>query len=126
MTNAVTRPWEVLLLGGASGTGKTRLSYRLAHALGIGITEVDDFQAVLERMTTPEQQPALHFWRTHPDPGSLSPEEIQEQGLDILQVMLPALEAVVENHVEEGTPVVVALPARPWDTLFDRVLDAVR
>jgi hypothetical protein len=27
---------------GASGTGKTRLSYRLARALNIGITEVDN------------------------------------------------------------------------------------
>ena len=73
----------------------------------MGITEVDDFQVVLERMTTPEQQPALHFWRTHPDPGSLSAEEIQEQGLDILQVMMPALEAVIENHLEEGTPILL-------------------
>jgi 2-phosphoglycerate kinase len=191
----------VVLLGGASGTGKTRLSYRLAQELGMGITEVDDFQVVLERMTTPEQQPALHFWATHPDPGSLSAEEIQEQGLDILEVMMPALEAVIENHLEEGTPIVLegdfihpalgardsfgehpnrgrvrgvflyesdedqvvrnflerepatgpqrtrarvsvlraewlrgaceelgipALPARPWDTLLDRVLDSLR
>jgi 2-phosphoglycerate kinase len=201
MDNTYTRPWQVLLLGGASGTGKTGLSYRLARELGIGITEVDDFQVVLERMTTPEQQPALHFWRTHPDPGSLSAEEIHEQGLDILEIMLPALEAVVENHLEAATPLVLegdfihpalaardafgdepnagrvrgvflyepdegqivqnflerepatgpqttrarvsllraawiretcrelgiaALPARPWDTLFDRVLDAVQ
>jgi 2-phosphoglycerate kinase len=201
MDNTYTRPWQVLLLGGASGTGKTGLSYRLARELGIGITEVDDFQVVLERMTTPEQQPALHFWRTHPDPGSLSAEEINEQGLDILEIMLPALEAVVENHLEAATPLVLegdfihpalaardafgdepnagrvrgvflyepdegqivqnflerepatgpqttrarvsllraawiretcrelgiaALPARPWDTLFDRVLDAVQ
>jgi hypothetical protein len=90
MESASARPWQVLLLGGASGTGKTRLSYRLARALEIGITEVDDFQVVLERMTTPEQLPALHFWRTHPDPGSLSAEEIHQQGLEILQVMLPA------------------------------------
>ena len=200
MDNASGRPWQVLLLGGASGTGKTRLAYRLARQLGIGITEVDDFQVVLERMTTPEQQPALHFWRTHPDPGSLSAEEIQEQGLDILEVMVPALEAVIENHLEAATPLVLegdfihpdlaardafgdepnagrvrgvflyepdeeqivrnflerepatgpqttrarvsylraqwiretceslgvaALPARPWETLMDRVLDAV-
>lgn len=200
MDIASTQPWQVLLLGGASGTGKTYLGYRLARELGIGITEVDDFQVVLERMTTPEQQPALHFWRTHPDPGSLSAKEIHEQGLDILEIMLPALEAVVENHLEAATPLVLegdfihpalaardafgdepnagrvrgvflyepdegqivqnfmerepatgqqttrarvsllratwirdtcrelgiaALPARPWDTLFDRVLDAV-
>jgi 2-phosphoglycerate kinase len=103
----VSTPLQVVLLGGASGTGKTRLSYRLAQELGMGITEVDDFQVVLERMTTPEQQPALHFWGTHPDPSSLSAEEIQEQGLDILQVMMPALEAVIENHLEEGTPIVL-------------------
>ena len=102
MTDGFARSWEVLLVGGASGTGKTRLSYGLAHALGIGITEVDDFQVVLERMTTTEQQPALHFWRTHPDPGSLSAEEIHEQGLDILQVMLPALGAVVEKPSRGG------------------------
>lgn len=91
----------------ASGTGKTRLSYRLALEFGIAITEVDDFQVVLERMTSPEQQPALHFWRTHPDPGSLSAEEIHEQGLDILEVMLPALEAVVENHLESAAPLIL-------------------
>src|SRR5215212_7081040 len=107
MDNDPARPWQVLLLGGASGTGKTRLGYRLARLLAIGITEVDDFQVVLERMTTPEQQPALHFWRTHPDPGSLSAEEIHEQGLDILSVMRAALEAVVSNHLESGTPVVL-------------------
>jgi 2-phosphoglycerate kinase len=73
----------------------------------MNITEVDDFQVVLERMTTPEQQPALHFWRTHPDPASLSAEEIQEQGLDILQVMMPALEAVIENHLESETAIIL-------------------
>jgi uridine kinase len=44
----------VLLIGGASGSGKTSVSYRLAHHFNVGITEVDDFQVILERMTTPE------------------------------------------------------------------------
>jgi 2-phosphoglycerate kinase len=101
------RPWEVLLIGGASGTGKTRVAYPLAQQLGVGITQVDDLYVVLERMTTVEQQPALHFWPTHPDPGSLSPKQIQEQGVDILRVMMPALDAVVANHLEEGTPVIM-------------------
>ena len=44
------------MIGGASGVGKTLVSYPLARQFGVGITEVDDFYGVLERMTTPEQQ----------------------------------------------------------------------
>lgn len=101
------RSWQVLLLSGASGTGKTSVSYRIARHFGIGITEVDDFQVMLEHMTTPEQQPALHFWRTHPAPDQLSAEEIMEQGLSIREVMAPGLEAVIANHLESNTPVVL-------------------
>src|SRR5262245_47148252 len=98
------RSWQVLLLGGASGTGKTSMSYRLARHFEICLTEVDAFQNVLELMTTPEQQPVLHYWRTHPDPGSLSPEQIVEQLIAVGEVMLPALAAVIGNHLETATP----------------------
>jgi 2-phosphoglycerate kinase len=94
-------------LGGPSGTGKTAVSYRLARYFEIGITEVDDFQVLLERMTSPEQQPVLHFWRTHPSPDQLSAEEIMEQGLKVGQVMALGLEAVIANHLESGTPIVL-------------------
>ena len=95
------------MLGGASGTGKTAVSYRLAQYFGVGLTEVDDFQVLLEFMTTPEQQPALHFWRTHPDPGRLTATEIMEQGLTVGQVMAVGLEAVIANHLESHAPVVL-------------------
>jgi 2-phosphoglycerate kinase len=196
-----TRSWEVLLIGGASGTGKTSVAYRLAHHFAVGITAIDDFQVILERMTTPEQQPVLHFWRTHPDPGTLTAEEIMRQGLEVARAMAPALEAVIADHLETKVPIVLegdfiapalaagpsfdgqsnagrvravflyepdeaqildnfsqrepeagmqakrarvswlqgqwlqrecarlgipALPARPWETLFGRVLEAVR
>jgi 2-phosphoglycerate kinase len=101
------RRWQVLLLGGAAGSGKSAVSYRLAQHFGVGLTEVDDFQVLLERMTTPEQQPAVHFWRTHPDPGSLSAEEILEQGLELGRTMSVGLEAVIANHLETATPVVL-------------------
>jgi 2-phosphoglycerate kinase len=101
------RRWQVLLLGGPSGSGKTAVSYRLAQYFQIGITEIDDFQMLLERMTTPEQQPVLHFWRTHPAPDQLSATEIMEQGLALGQVMAVGLEAVIANHLESQTPVVL-------------------
>jgi 2-phosphoglycerate kinase len=101
------RRWQVLLLGGPSGTGKTSVSYRLARHFGVGITEVDDFQVMLMRMTTPEQLPALHWWRTYPAFDRLSAAEILEQGLDIGRVIAPGLEAVIANHLETDTPIVL-------------------
>lgn len=58
------RPWDVLLVGGVSGVGKSRFVEPLARRLGVGITDVDDIQTVLKTVTAPEQQPLLHFWRT--------------------------------------------------------------
>ncbi len=106
-TELPARPWQVLLLGGPSGVGKTAVSYRLARHFGVGITEVDDFQALLERMTTAEQQPAIHFWRTHPEPDRLSADEILEHLLEHGDAMEPGLEAVIANHLETSTPVVL-------------------
>jgi 2-phosphoglycerate kinase len=105
--NDTRRPWDVFLLAGASGAGKTSLSYRLARHFDVALTEVDDFQVVLECMTTPEEQPVLHFWRTHPAPHTLQPEEIVAQGIALGTVLAPALVAVILNHYESHTPVVL-------------------
>ncbi|HEU5101248.1 MAG TPA: hypothetical protein VFU22_19625 [Roseiflexaceae bacterium] len=101
------RSWDVLLLGGASGTGKTSVSYRLARYFEVALTEVDDFQVILECMTTPEQQPALHYWNTHPEAAELPAERIVELQIAVGQAMLPALAAVIANHLESRTPIVL-------------------
>jgi cytidylate kinase len=51
----------VLLVGGASGSGKTMLARPLARALGVNLTEVDDIQIALEAATTERELPLLHF-----------------------------------------------------------------
>lgn len=105
--STVARSWQVLLVGGASGSGKTSVSYRLANYFKVGITEVDDFQVVLERMTTPEQQPELHFWRTHPDAIRLPAREVVDHLIAYSRVMANALEAVIANHLESQAPVIL-------------------
>lgn len=101
------RSWDILLIGGASGVGKSSVSYRAARHFGVGIVEVDDFQVVLELLTTPETQPAFHFWSTHPDPDSLTAEEIVAQAIEYGQAMMPALEAVIASHLETNHPTVI-------------------
>ncbi|MGV9328770.1 hypothetical protein [Streptosporangium sandarakinum] len=101
------RHWDVLLICGASGTGKTRVSYPLARLHGVPIVEVDDLVEALLVMTTPEQQPLLHHWRTHPEDGRLPADDIADLQIAIAEALLPAVEAVVANHLETGTPVVI-------------------
>jgi 2-phosphoglycerate kinase len=99
--------WGVLLLGGPSGTGKTRLSYPLARRYDVPIVEVDDIVEALQAMTTPSQQPALHHWATHPEARRLPPAGILELHLAVVAALEPALAAVVANHLSTDTPVVI-------------------
>jgi 2-phosphoglycerate kinase len=102
------RPWHILLIGGASGVGKTQISYPLANHFGVGITEIDDFQVILERMTTPEQYPVVHLFPTDPDAFfALDDKGKLEVAIAYSTVMAEALEAVIANHLDSGPPIVL-------------------
>jgi 2-phosphoglycerate kinase len=101
-----SRTWTVLLLGGASGVGKTSLAYRLAAHYGFGVIELDDIQTALEVLITPEQQPLLHLWRTHWNEFSaFTDDQHVEHFLDVSRgIFQPALEAVIGDRLERGIP----------------------
>ena len=185
------RAWDVLLIGGPSGVGKTSVSYRLARHFDIPIGEVDDYVVVLKQMTTPEQQPILHYWDTHAATMEWTAEKIVDLTISVIQLMAPAIEAVIADHIEFYAPIllegdyllpslaqservrgvflyepdeaqivanylqrepeegeqsgrahvswllgewlkqeaeragVITLPARPWDTLFERIIEVI-
>jgi 2-phosphoglycerate kinase len=105
---SVERGWDVLLIGGASGVGKTHVSYPLARHFGVGITEIDDFHVILERMTTPEQQPALHSFRTDPEAFfALDEEGKLAHAIAYATAMVEPLTYVIANHLDGGAPVVL-------------------
>lgn len=125
------RTWDVLLIGGASGVGKTSVSYRIAQHYGVGITEVDDFQVILERMTTPEQQPVLHYWRTHyAEAQRMSEDQQLAFMLQYSQVMATALELVIGNHLASNAPIVLEgdfiLPSLAVQSAYDTIHAAGR
>jgi 2-phosphoglycerate kinase len=122
--NPRDQPATVWLIGGASGSGKSRAAYPLAHALGVPLLEVDDIVESLLAKTTPVQQPALHYWRTHPEAVNLEPEEIVKLQIAFASALLPALDAVVANHLETATSVVIEgdylLPSFAAQAIFGR------
>lgn len=102
------RTWDVLLLCGASGVGKSCVSYRLAHKYEVGITEIDDFQVILENMTTEKEYPEVHYWNNHFDEAvKLSEMEKLEVLIKYSITMSTAIELVIGNHLESDRPVVL-------------------
>jgi len=102
------RNWDVLLIGGASGVGKTMVSLQLARHYGIDLVRVDDFQVLLSVMTTPETHPAIHYWRTHPNWWEEPIENTVGQLIDVGRMLIPGLNAVIkEGHLEDNVPMIL-------------------
>lgn len=105
--NETKPPWDVLLIGGASGTGKSSLSYPLARHFGVGVTEIDDLYTAVKHMTTAGQQPVLHFWDTHPEAVSWSAEQILDLHRSVCRVLESAVGAIVADHIEFAAPFIL-------------------
>jgi 2-phosphoglycerate kinase len=103
-------PWTVLLIGGASGTGKTLAAELVARRFGVPWLQVDDFRLALQRATSPEQLSDVHYFVNAGADASLweRPEdELVDALRSVARAMSTALEIVVANHVSQHQPVVL-------------------
>ncbi len=106
------RKWFVLLIGGPSGVGKTTVAAQIARRLDVPWLMVDDLRLALVRSGLPIPD--------NPHAEALDPAE----GLVAIgEAVTPAIEVVIENHVDQRLPIVIEgdgiLPS-----LFER--DSVR
>ncbi len=92
-------PWRVLLIGGASGAGKTVLAHNLARHYGVSLLLVDDARLALQQITTPEQQPALHYFLTRPDVWRQPEDELLAGFVGVADALAPALGVIVAHHL---------------------------
>ena len=101
------RNWDVLIIGGASGSGKTSISLPLARYYGIDLVRVDDFQVLLKALTTYETLPDLHFEITHPGFREYRADESLNLIINIGRSLIPGLTAVVNDHIIENIPMIL-------------------
>lgn len=103
------REWTALLIGGSSGTGKTLLAKQSGLHLGISWLQADDLRLALQRsrVILPEHTEALYFFEETPHVWELPAERLRDGLIAVGQVMTPALEVVIENHVDTSTPVII-------------------
>jgi 2-phosphoglycerate kinase len=101
------RNWTVLLVGGASGTGKSSCSYGLGRFYNINVIEIDDLHQAMKSVTTKETLPLIHFWSTGIDWIDIGVNGNVDWLIGVSKEMIPALKAVVQRHLDDKLPVII-------------------
>lgn len=99
--------WKVLLIGGSGGTGKSLLAERLGGHLSVPWLQADDVRLAIQRVTTPDQLPALHFFVADPDVWRRRPQELRDRLIDVARIVSEALEIIVGHHVAHAGAILI-------------------
>jgi len=101
------RNWTVLWIGGASGIGKSSLAYELARYYDVNVLEVDDIHLSVKTVTTKEQFPVIHYWKTGEDEKYAGVDGTVNWLIDVSKEMAPVLKALADRHIEDNLPVII-------------------
>lgn len=100
--------WTVLLIGGVSAGGKSTAARRIGLELGLPWMQLDDIRLALQRMRVrlPADTDRLYFF-LQKDPWKNGPSRLRDELIATGELMLPAFEAVVENHLAQDEPLIL-------------------
>jgi 2-phosphoglycerate kinase len=101
------RDWVVLFIGGASGTGKSTLAYQLAEYYSINVMEIDDIHQIMKAITTEENYPAIHYWKTGIDWKDIGIEGNINWLKNVSKEMIIGIKAIVDRHIEDNLPIIL-------------------
>ncbi|MGV9267867.1 AAA family ATPase [Kitasatospora sp. NPDC003701] len=105
--NVANTWWDILLIGGASGIGKSRAAARLAGESGAFVVEFDDVVGAVQEITTAAQHPELHHFDDPLVTEGLSPERELDLQIATARALEPAVLGVVRNRLTVDVPAVV-------------------
>ncbi len=118
------RPWTVLVILGASGTGKSTVARNIALRYGVPWMQVDDLRLALQysHVSLPERTDRLYFLERSEDVWSLPVEDLLRGFIDVAELMVPAVRVVIDSHVVTDVPLVLEgeddLPALAEDPVI--------
>jgi 2-phosphoglycerate kinase len=98
--------WIVLIIGGASGTGKSTAAYEIGRHFGVNILEFDDIHQAVKPMISAECFPAI---------ANLDGCKWMERGVvwnvewlkAVSRELSLPLVKLVERHVEDNVPIII-------------------
>ncbi len=101
------RNWTVLFIGGASGTGKSSIAYKIAQYYGVNVLEVDDIHLSVEAVTSKDSFPAIHYWNSGVNWMEIGVDANVQWLIDVSKEMIPVLKKLVNRHIADKLPVII-------------------
>ena len=98
-------PVSLILIGGPSGVGKSRLAQALARRTGSTVAQIDDLQTAIETLVPPERLPEYYV----PSTTYLRTDSAEQINAAIEQIaawFAPAVRGVIANRIESDTSTV--------------------
>jgi 2-phosphoglycerate kinase len=103
--------WMTLLIGGPSGVGKSTVGKHIGARLGVPWLQVDDLRLALQEsrvaLPTAAETTALYFFEETPSVLDLPETRLRDGLIALGQVLSPAIEKVISNHVAIVEPIVI-------------------
>lgn len=123
----MNKTWEVLLIGGSSGIGKSHLARQLSEHYKLPHLEVDDIRIALQQVVSPEQYPQLFTFVNNPNfYHDYDEHEFVTKLLEVGEVVWKALDALISKHVKMNEPVIIEGDGIIPKLLSQRNLDDVK
>jgi 2-phosphoglycerate kinase len=97
--------WQVLLIGGASASGKTTAAREIGRRTSTPVLMADDLRLALQRVTAHRELPLVHQFLDPGNPLWTSPQRFRDALIDVAGIVSHALTAVIENHLDQADEV---------------------
>jgi 2-phosphoglycerate kinase len=119
-----SQAWSVLVLFGASGTGKSTAAAEIARRCGMTWMQVDDLRLAFQysRVALPERTDQLYAFMDDPDIWRRPIAVTRQAFINVAELMVPAVRVVIDSHVVTEVPMVLEgdgiLPALAEDPVI--------
>ncbi|MEI6553819.1 MAG: hypothetical protein WCO09_04570 [bacterium] len=119
--------WEVLIIGGSSGVGKSHLARQLSGYFKVPLMEVDDIRIALQQCVDRESFQDLFTFIDNPNfQNEFDEQTFIQKLLDVGQALWKPLDTLISKHVILGESIIIEGDSFVPELLAKRDLDKVK